>query len=94
MENTITRELCGERMHTHDERFSRDKERLDNHEQRIKTTEEAVILLTSLQAQQQQSETALHKRVRALEKRPSVWWDRLAAAVLAALVSAVMAYVV
>lgn len=89
----ITRELCGERMHTHDERFHRDKERLDDHEKRIKTTEEAVILLTGLQERQQQSETALHKRVQALEKRPSVWWDRLAGAVVAAVVSAAVAYI-
>ena len=92
MEQTITRELCSERMHTHDERFRRDKERLDDHEKRIKTTEEAVILLTGLQAEKQQSETALHKRVRELEKRPSVWWDRLVGAAVAAAVSAAVTY--
>lgn len=93
MENNITKELCGERMHTHNERFSRDKERLDDHEQRIKTTEEAVILLTSLQAQQQETESTLHKRLQVLENRPSVWWDRLIGAAIAAAVSGFLSYV-
>lgn len=90
---SVTRELCGERMHTHDERFCRDKERLDDHERRIKTTEDAVILLTTLQAQWRESESALTRRVRTLESRPSVWWDRLVGAAVAAVVSGVLSYV-
>lgn len=92
MENTMTAVLCQERMHNHDERFSRDKERLDNHENRIKTTEEAVILLTSLQAKTTEEAKEAADRLRRLERRPGALWDRVIGAAISALVAGVIAY--
>ena len=79
-------------MRTHDERFSRDKERLEDHEERIKTTEEAVILLTSLQAQQKESHADVIRRLTRIEARPLALWDRLVGAGIAAVVSGIISY--
>ena len=92
MSEPIMRDLCNERMHTHDERFSRDKERLDDHESRIKTTEEAVILLTSLQARQNDVNAEVETRLIKIENRPGAFWDKLLGAGIAAVISALISY--
>ena len=92
MGDAVAAVLCRERMHNHDERFSRDKERLDDHEIRIKTTEEAVILLTSLQANITEETKETTARLGRLEHRPGALWDRVIGTVISALVAGLIAY--
>lgn len=49
-ENTLAADVCAAKMHTHDERFRRDKERLDKLDEIIAHLSESNALLTQMVA--------------------------------------------
>lgn len=93
MDNYVSEELCRERRCLQDERFSRDRERLEKGEDKIDSVEKAVVLLTEM-AKQTKEDLADHdKRLETLEHRPNMWLDKGIAAGISAVVSGIIAFV-
>ena len=81
-----------ERPHLCDERFARDKERITELEKQGDTTasliSQTVFTLERVNKQLDDHEV----RLRDAEKRPGAWFDRIASALMAAAVSAAVAW--
>lgn len=98
MESNISETLCKERMRLLDERFARDKQRLEKIEERIGTVEheqsdagKALLKLTTMEEQDRERLDDHGRRLESLEHRPSMWWDKTLAAGISALVSGAIA---
>lgn len=99
MAEPVTETLCAERMKLQDERFRRDKERLDALEKTCKELEECTHQLSELcmkydavfkiQKEKEDEQDAQIKanddRLTAIEQRPAKRWEDLSGAVLGAI---------
>lgn len=85
--NNVPEAVCRERLRVQEERFNRDRERLERGEQKIDSVEKAVVLLTEM-AKQTKEDLADHdRRLETLEHRPNMWMDKAIAAGISAGVS-------
>ena len=88
----VTEEVCALRVKAFDERFARDKERLEKIEERTQEVSRCNIQLTEIIRVQGDTLRDHEERLHEIERRPRQQWDNLTAAIIAAGVSAVMAF--
>ena len=87
MENCVSEAVCRERTRIQEERFARDRERLEKGEEKIDTMEKAIVYLTE-NAKRTNEELSDHdKRIETLEHRPSLLWDKVIFGIISAVVS-------
>lgn len=96
----VTEQLCEARRKTDDERFGRDKSRIEKAEKRIDDMEkllhevsECNAKLTILVENQGKTSDDHEKRITEIEKKPGKYWDKVIAGVIGAIVTAVMALI-
>ena len=77
-----------------DERFSRDKERLDKLESSVQALTEASLRLVATQERDHEDIQEHTKRLTELEHRPGQWMDKLVAAGISSGVAATVSYIV
>ena len=88
----VSKDVCEERSKVYDERFTRDKERLDEMEKMQKTMSDLLIKLTALLENQSKQVDKYEDRICAIEKKPQTWLDRLTSVLISAVISGVVAY--
>ena len=91
-EKFVTEDLCALRAKAFGERFARDKERLDKIEMLTQEVSKCNIQLTEIIHVQGETIREHGERLHEIERQPKKLWDNLMAAIIAASVSAVMAY--
>lgn len=99
-ENFVTEQLCAARRNMDDERFGRDKSRLDKAETRLDNMEnllrevsECNAKLTIMVENLQKSDDDHESRITDIEKKPGSYWDKIVAGIIGAAVAALMAIV-
>lgn len=91
--NNVTEEFCREHGRLIDERFRRDKEELVRHEEELNEIRSLTLEMSALVKQNNESMKNHENRITALEKKPSVWFDRIVAGIISAVIAAVVAMV-
>ena len=86
--------VCRERQRVQEERFARDRERLEKGEEKIDTIEKAVIYLTEQSRNDHESIQDHSRRLNTLEHRPGALLDKLIVAGLSAGVSGLVTIVI
>ena len=92
MENPVTQNEFNGRKNVCDERFARDKERINGCETALDRLAGLVAELTGIVRANTESNADHEKRLRTLESRGGQWLDKIIAGVLGALVAAFAAY--
>ena len=82
--------VCAEHEKLCDERFARDKERLNELEKFYRKLSECSIKLSSIADQHNEKLKDHENRLDELESRPTQWWDKVVAGVIAAAVAYLM----
>ena len=83
----VTESVCAARRALNDDRFARDKERLEKTEDLIDKVTECQIPLTEIMKSHNEKIADHEKRLGEIEHRPVAWVDKFIAAVIAAVVS-------
>lgn len=83
-----------EPLHICDERFARDKDRLDRMEKIQQDLVGIINRLTYLQENQSKQLEKMEERVVVMEKRPSGYWDKLVTGIIAAVTSGVISFAI
>lgn len=96
----VTEQLCAARRSADDERFGRDKSRLDKAEERLDDMEkllhqvsECNAKLTIMVENLKKSDEDHEERISDIEKKPGSYWEKIVAGVIGAAVAALMAIV-
>lgn len=96
----VTEQLCAARRNTDDERFGRDKSRLEKAEKRLDDMEklmhemsECNAKLTIMVENLNKSDADHEKRITDIEKKPGTYWDKVVAGIIGAAVAALMAII-
>lgn len=87
-------EVFEQRSQLVDERFSRDKERLDKLEASVQKLADASLRLVETQKRDHDDIQEHAKRLAELEHRPGQWMDKLIAAAISSGVAAMVSYIV
>lgn len=87
-------EVFEQRSQLVDERFSRDKERLDKLEASVQKLADASLRLVETQKRDHDDIQEHAKRLAELEHRPGQWMDKLIAAAISSSVAAMVSYIV
>lgn len=88
----VSEEICALRVKAFDERFTRDKERLEKIEELTQEISRCNIQLTEIIRIQGDTLRDHEERLHEIEQRPRQQWDTLTAAIIAASVSAVITF--
>lgn len=78
----------------YDERFARDKERIEKTEELTAKMSELLSQVTEIQKSDHEELKEHNKRISTLETRPSAWMDKIWSAGIASAVSAIVAFLV
>ncbi len=89
MEN-VSKDACNERHKALDNYLKNDKEKLEKHEGEIKTVQEAIVVLTAIQARHDDGLEDHEERIRDIEGRPGKRWDGLTTQIISLLVAALI----
>ena len=89
MSETVNDALCRERQRVQDERFARDKERIEDLEKVCEKLNRLSIEMGELLKKHDEQLSLQSGRLEAIEQRPLHWWEKFAGAVITALGSAV-----
>ena len=96
----VTEQLCAARRNMDDERFGRDKSRIEKAEKRLDDMEklmhemsECNAKLTIMVENLTKSNDDHEKRITEIEKKPATYWDKIVGGVIAAIVGFVMGVV-
>ena len=99
-ENFVTEQLCAARREMDDERFGRDKTRLDKAEKQLEgmgkviyEISECNAKLTIMVENLSKSNEDHEKRLTEIEMKPGTYWDKIIAGIIGAAVAALMAAV-
>jgi wobble nucleotide-excising tRNase len=91
-EHYVTEEVCGERQKNAADRFCRGRERLDKVEVTNEDLKQITVRLDTLIEKQAQQIENHEERIEVLEKRPSQLWDRLVYAIIGAVCSGLVGF--
>lgn len=90
----VDKDVCEAKCKVMDERFARDMRDIGDCKTRLQKIEELTIQMAELvKASQEANQKALddhNDRLNALERRPSMWWDKLLSAGISAGVAALI----
>jgi len=89
---TVSKSLWEQHNRMTDERFGRDIERIKKLEESQEKVADLTLQMAEILKNQNRWLEKLEGRVSGLESRPSRWMDRIQAAAISALISALMAY--
>lgn len=89
MPDVVNENLCRERQRVQDERFARDKERIEDLEQVCDKLNRLSIEMSELVKKHDEQLTRQDKRLEAIEQKPLRWWEKFTGAIITALGSAV-----
>ena len=89
MSETVSEALCRERQRVQDERFARDKERIEDLEKICEKLNRLSIEMSELVKKHDEQLNCQAQRLDAIEQKPLRWWEKFAGAVITALGSAV-----
>jgi hypothetical protein len=90
MNEQVSAAYCKEHGRMIDERFKRDKKDLQRHEEAINEIRDLTVEISTLVKQNNENLKNHENRITALEKKPSVWFDRIVSGITAAVVAAVV----
>ena len=82
--------VCAEHEKLCDERFARDKHDIDELKQLTRKVSECSIKLSSIADQHNEKLKDHESRLDELESRPTQWWDKVVAGIIAAAVAYLM----
>lgn len=88
MEN-VSQEVCQERHEAIRQYLGNDKETLKVHNGEIKTVQEAIVVLTAIQARHDDDIRDHEGRLRVIEAKPGKRWDSVTAQILQIVVAAI-----
>lgn len=89
MSETVSDALCRERQRVQDERFARDKERIEDLEKICEKLNRLSIEMSELVKKHDEQLNWQAQRLDAIEQKPLHWWEKFTGAVITALGSAV-----
>lgn len=89
----VRNDLCDERRAKFDERFARDKERIDGLEKNMQEISALNIKMGQMLEQHDKKLDGHEKRLESLEKQPSKWLDRIITVVITALLTGAVAFI-
>ena len=89
MSETVSDALCRERQRVQDERFARDKERIEDLEKICEKLNRLSIEMGELIKKHDEELNHQSRRLQVIEQKPLRWWEKFAGAVITALGSAV-----
>ena len=89
--NVVSKTYCKEHERLIDERFRRDKEDIDKHGSDISDLKDLTKEISTLVKQYDSTIINHEKRLAEVEKRPSMWFDRIISALISAAVAAIVA---
>ena len=96
MAEPVSTDVCMERMRIQDERFARDKERIQGLEQVCSELQRLTAQMSELlkkydeELQDHREQLKAHDdRLTAIEQRPAKWWDKLVGTIITAVGSAI-----
>ena len=85
----VDESLCRERQRIHDERFARDKERIEDLERICDKLNRLSIEMGELVKKHDEQLSAQAQRLEIIERKPLRWWEKFAGATVTALGSAI-----
>lgn len=94
MSGYVEEAVCRERQRVQEERFARDRERLEKGEQKIDTLEKAVVYLTEVTKQAREDIAEHDERLDTLEHRPGAISEKIWLMVVSAVISGVVAVLI
>lgn len=94
MNGCVEEAVCRERQRVQEERFARDRERLEKGEQKIDTVEKAVVLLTEMTKHNTEDLQDHEKRLDAIEHRPGALVDKIVVGVISAGISGLVTVII
>ena len=86
----VSKEAFDGRNHLVDERFARDKERIEQLEDSLKKVSDLTVQMAEILKQNNEKTNTHEHRLDALESKPSAWLDRIVAAVIGAVIAGVV----
>lgn len=89
MSETVSDALCRERQRVQDERFARDKERIEDLEKICEKLNRLSIEMGELIKKHDEELNHQSRRLQVIEQKSLLWWEKFAGAVITALGSAV-----
>lgn len=89
MPEPVNETLCQERQRVQDERFARDKERIEELEKVCEKLNRLSIEMSELVKKHDEQLNRQAQRLDAIEQKPLRWWEKFTGAVITALGSAV-----
>lgn len=89
MSDMVEETLCKERQRIHDERFARDKERIEDLEQVCDKLNRLSIEMSELVKKHDEQLVQQAQRLEAVEQKPLRWWEKFTGAIITALGSAI-----
>lgn len=89
MPDVVNENLCRERQRVQDERFARDKERIEDLEQVCDKLNRLSIEMSELVKKHDEQLSAQAQRLESIEQKPLRWWEKFTGAIITALGSAV-----
>ena len=89
MSETVSDALCRERQRVQDERFARDKERIEDLEKICEKLNRLSIEMGELIKKHDEELNHQSRSLQVIEQKPLRWWEKFAGAVITALGSAV-----
>lgn len=87
MEN-VSKDACNERHKALEHYLGNDKAKLEKHDGEIKTVQEAIVVLTALQARHDDDIRDHETRIRGIESKPGKRWDSVTAEITKLIVAA------
>lgn len=90
----VDKELCESNRKVMDERFRRDKEDIEDLKEGQDEIKKLTIQMAELVKQNHEAIEKHGNRLDALERRPSMWWDKLLSAGISAGVAAIISAIV
>ncbi len=91
MENVVNKEYCREHGRVIDERFARDQADIKAHNEAIANITKLSTEIGTLIKQHDDTIKSHESRIDTLERKPSVWLDRIVAWVVGAVIAAIVA---
>lgn len=85
MSETVSDALCRERQRVQDERFARDKERIEDLEKICEKLNRLSIEMGELIKKHDEELNHQSRRLQVIEQKPLRWWEKFAGAVITAL---------
>lgn len=86
-ETPVTESLCAARRQVDDERFNRDKERIEKTEKLLDKLTECQIQNSEILKNHHDQLADHEKRLDEIEHQPKVWWDKVISGIIAAAVA-------